>query len=326
MIREIAIEDIENFRTGNAGDEKGGSGCTVILCDEGAVGGVDVRGGGPATRETDLLSPLAACQEVYGVMLSGGSAFGLDAAGGVMRYLEERNIGFDVGVGRVPIVPAACLFDLTVGDYGCRPDADMGYRACVDSERNRPERGNHGAGTGATVGKFLGEERAMKGGLGIYAVQAGDLKVGAIVAVNCLGDVYDVDTGEMIAGVLTEDGRTMDSTRRQMWDAIQMQKNVFTGNTTIGCVITNAALTKDNCNKLASMCHDGYGAAIKPVHTSADGDTIFYLAKGDVVVNPDALGDLSAYVMAKAINDGVRSATSAYGFISAGDMAGENIK
>ncbi len=320
IIKEISLDDIEGFRVGNAQDEAGGSGCTVIICDEGAVCGVDVRGGGPATRETDLLDPQKACQEVYAVMLSGGSAFGLDAAGGIMRYLEERDIGFDVGIGRVPIVPAACLFDLATGDYGCRPDGDMGYAACLDSERNRPQRGNCGAGTGATVGKFLDMRRAMKSGLGMYAVQIGELKVGAVVAVNSLGDIYDVDTGEQIAGMLSEDGRSLDSTREHMWRTIEKPKNVFTGNTTIGCVITNAGLTKDQCGKLASMSHDGYAAAIRPVHSSADGDTIFYMAKGDVEVNADALGDLSAYVMAEAIKDGVMSAAAAYGFKAAADL------
>ena len=314
IFREISIEEIEGFRIGNAQDAEGGSGCTVIICEKGAVGGVDVRGGGPASRETDLLDPQKACQEVYGVLLSGGSAFGLDAAGGVMRYLEEREIGFDVGIGHVPIVPAACLFDLTVGDSRCRPDAKMGYAACVDSENNRPKSGNFGAGTGATVGKFMEMERAMKSGLGTYALQIGDLKVGAVVAVNSLGDIYDVDTGEQIAGMLTEDGKKLDNTRFHMWKDIGRQKDVFSGNTTIGCVVTNGKLTKDQCAKLASMCHDGYASAIKPVHSSADGDTIFFLSGGEVEVNADALGDLSAYVMAEAIKDGVMSAASAYGF------------
>lgn len=319
-MKEITIENIEGFRIGNAQNKEGGSGCTVIICDEGAVGGVDVRGGGPATRETDLLAPVSTCQEVYCVLLSGGSAFGLDSAGGVMKYLEERGTGFDVGEGVVPIVPAACLYDLPAGDFSFRPDGAMGYEACVNSQANKPEKGNYGAGTGATVGKFLGEERAMKGGLGTYAVQIGDLKVGAVVAVNCLGDVYDADTGQQIAGVLSEDGKTMESTRKIMWDSVQKPKNVFKGNTTIGCVITNGRLTKDQCCKLASMSHNGYAAAIKPVHTSADGDTIFYLSKGEVEVNADALGDLSAYVMAKAINEGIRNAESAYGFTSASDL------
>lgn len=322
-MREIKINEIQGFSIGNAQDEKGGTGCTAILCSKGAVGGVDVRGGGPATRETDLLSPVKSCEEVYGIMLSGGSAYGLDSASGAMKYLEERNIGFDVGIGKVPIVSGACIFDLIAGDFKCRPDADMGYKACVNSERNQPEMGNYGAGTGATVGKFAGPERAMKGGLGFYAVEIGKLKIGAVAVVNCLGDVYDADTGAQIAGMLSKDGRSLDNTRRVMWESIERRRNVFTGNTTIGCIITNAKLDKNQCNKLASMAHNGYAAAIKPVHTSADGDTVFYLAKGTVEVNHDALGDLGAYVMAKAINSGVMNAESAYGFKSIKDIKGE---
>ena len=320
FMKEIKISEIEGFRIGNAQDKEGGTGCTAVICEKGAVGGADVRGGGPATRETDLLKSEKMCNEVYGVMLSGGSAFGLDASTGAMKYLEERNIGFDVGVGCVPIVPAASLFDLIAGNPASRPDAAMGYAACMASEKNNPEKGNFGAGTGATVGKYLGVERLMKGGLGIYAVQIGDLKIGAVVAVNCLGDVYDADTGRQLAGILTEDRSRLDNTRSIMWSSVEQKKNVFTGNTTIGCIITNAALTKAQCNKMASMAHNGYAVAIKPVHTSADGDTIFYLAKGAVEVNPDALGDLGAYVMAKAINEGVKSASSAYGFKAMCDL------
>lgn len=320
FMKEIKISEIEGFRIGNAQDKEGGTGCTAVICEKGAVGGADVRGGGPATRETDLLKSEKMCNEVYGVMLSGGSAFGLDASTGAMKYLEERNVGFDVGVGCVPIVPAASLFDLIAGNPGSRPDAAMGYAACIASEKNNPEKGNFGAGTGATVGKYLGVERLMKGGLGIYAVQIGDLKIGAVVAVNCLGDVYDADTGRQLAGILTEDRSRLDDTRSIMWSSVEQKKNVFTGNTTIGCIITNAALTKAQCNKMASMAHHGYAVAIKPVHTSADGDTIFYLAKGAVEVNPDALGDLGAYVMAKAINEGVKSASSAYGFKAMCDL------
>lgn len=319
-MKEIEINEIKGFRIGNAQDKEGGTGCTAILCDEGAIAGVDVRGGGPATRETDLLKPEKMVELVHGVLLSGGSAYGLDAATGVMKYLEDNDIGFDVGMGKVPIVPAACLFDLVSGDPKCRPDASMGYAACKDSENNSPEKGNFGAGTGATIGKFLGIERLMKSGLGTYAVQIGELKIGAVVAVNCLGDVFDVDTGKQLAGILNEDKTELASTCDIMWKSIEQQKNVFTGNTTIGCMITNAKLTKSQCSKLASMAHNGYAAAIKPVHTSADGDTIFYLAKGDVEINPDALGDLGAYVMAKAIAEGVKHAKSAYGFKAMCDL------
>ena len=326
-MKEIKITDIEGFRIGNAQDMKGGSGCTVIISDEGAMAGVDVRGGGPAGRETELLNPKMAAQEIYAVLLGGGSAFGLDAAGGVMKYLEENDIGFDVGVGKVPLVCASCIFDLICGDYYCRPDADMGFAACVDSEKHIGGKaqedlpmGNAGAGTGATVGKFMGLQRLTKSGLGSYAVQIGNLKIGAIVSVNALGDIFDPDTGEQIAGLLSEDGKSLCSTREVMWNSVEVDKNVWSGNTTIGCIITNAALNKDQCNKLAGMAHNGYANAIKPVHTSADGDTIYFLAKGDVQVNQDALGDLGGYVMAKAIADSIAHTESAYGFKAPKDI------
>jgi len=323
-MKEINIKQIPEFRIGNAQNVEGATGCTVVICDKGAKAGVSVKGGGPATRETDLLDPQKMVQEIFGLCISGGSAYGLDSATGVMKYLEDNGIGFDVGMGIVPIVPAACLFDLITGDFKCRPDASMGYEACVDSEKwSDPEPfagGNKGAGTGATVGKFKGLDHLMKSGLGTYAVQSGDLMIGAVVAVNALGDVFDVDTGEEIAGMLAEDGKSFDNTSKAMWETVQAEKNVFTGNTTIGFLITNAELTKDQCNKLADMAHDGYAKAIRPVHTSADGDTIFFLAKGDVKVNQDALGDLGAYVMSKAINDAVRSAETAYGAKAARDL------
>lgn len=320
-MKEIAITEIESFRIGNSTDSEGGTGCTVIICDEGATPGVSVLGGGPATRETDLINPSKMVQQVFGVCLSGGSAFGLDSASGVMKYLEEKGLGFDVGVGTVPIVPAACLFDLISGDPKVRPNGQMGYEACVASENMQNfSEGNYGAGTGATVGKFLGTDRLMKSGLGSYAVQVGDLKIGAVVAVNALGDIFDVDTGAKLAGILDEDKAKLGDTRQIMWQMLQQDKNVFTGNTTIGCVICNASLTKAQCNKLAEMTHDGYARAIVPVHTSADGDSIFFLAKGEVDVNPDALGDLSSYVMAKAIGRAVLKAQSAYGFKAACDL------
>lgn len=325
-MKEIDIAKIEGFRIGNSENIEGGTGCTVIIAESGAKAGISVRGGGPATRETDLLNPEKMTQEIHGLVLSGGSAYGLDSATGVMRYLEDRGIGFDVGMGVVPIVPAACLFDLIAGDFKCRPDAYMGYAACVDSEKKREKIpcGNVGAGTGATVGKFLGVERLVKSGLGTYAVQIGALKIGAIVAVNALGDIFDADSGEKLAGILNEQGDSLDDTSKIMHENILVDHNVFTGNTTIGCIITNACLNKAQCNKMADMAHDGYARAIKPVHTSADGDTIFFMANGDaktgVNVNQDALGDLGAYVMAKAINVAVREAKSAYGFKAMADL------
>ena len=320
-MKEISIREIEGFRIGNASDIKGGTGTTVILCPEGAAAGVSVMGSGPASRETDLLDPKKAAESVYGIVLSGGSAYGLSAADGVMKYLEERGIGFNVGQGVVPIVPSSCLFDLPVGDFNARPDSDMGYAACVDSETaDYVPHGNLGAGTGATIGKFLYPERFLKSGLGTYAVQTGDLKVGAIVAVNALGDIYDADTGRMIAGLLNEKGDGFQSTSELMWERAQTDFDVFKGNTTIGCISTNGRLTKSQCSKLAEMAHDGYARAIRPVHTTADGDSIYFLSRGDAPVYQDALGDLAAYVMAKAINDAVRSAAGAYGIPAACDI------
>ena len=214
-MKQININEIENVRIGNAENKEAGTGCTVIICEKGAVTGLDVRGGGPASRESELLKPTAAAGFINAVLLSGGSAFGLDAAGGVMEYLEERKIGFDVGVTVVPLVAQSCIFDLTVGDMNVRPDKAMAYEACLNSEKNNPEMGNFGAGTGASVGKLLGMATAMKAGLGSYAVQIGDLKVGAIVAVNACGDIFDYDTHEIIAGLLTP----ARSTRPQSWRA-----------------------------------------------------------------------------------------------------------
>ncbi len=204
-MKEIKITDIKGIKVGHAQDQAGGSGCTVILCEKGAWAGVDVRGGGPASRETELLKPVNLVEQIHAVMLSGGSAYGLDAGSGAMQFLEESNVGFDVGVGVVPIVCGASLFDLVVGDPKCRPDKAMGYEACKNASDGPVAEGNVGAGTGATVGKFLGTAHMMKSGLGAYAVQIGELQVAAIVAVNALGDIVDVDTGKRIAGLLNED-------------------------------------------------------------------------------------------------------------------------
>lgn len=320
-MREIKISDISGIKVGHAQDSVGASGCTAILCTPSATAGVDVRGAAPASRETELLKSINTVTDVHCVMLSGGSAYGLSAADGAMKFLEERNIGFDVGVGVVPIVCGASLFDLVVGDPKCRPDSDMGYAACVNADENADLMGNVGAGTGASVGKYCGIDRMMKSGLGTYAVQIGDVQCAAIVAVNALGDVIDVDTHEMIAGLLSEDKSGMVRTTTVMYDGIDAQRNVFTGNTTLGCIITNAKLTKPQCNKLASMAHNGYAMAISPVHTSADGDSIFALATGEVEVGADALGTLAAEVMAKAIANAVKHAEPAYGLMACSSFA-----
>lgn len=319
-MKEININEIENYSIGNAQNTEGGTGCTVIIADKPASAGISVQGGGPASRDTELLNPLMSVQEINAITLSGGSAYGLNCIGGVLKYLEEKKKGFDVGVGVVPIVPGAAIFDLSVGNAKCRPDEQMGYEACVNAEKKNCIPGNAGAGTGATVGKFIGFDRYMKSGLGTYAVQIDDLKIGAVVTVNCLGDVFDADTGEQIAGSLNETHDGLVSTRDAMWKSVKTDKNVFTENTTIGCVICNARLDKAQCNKLAQMSQDGLSRVIWPVHTTADGDTVFFMANGDVEVNQDALGDLASYVISKAINDAVRSAESAYGFKAAKDL------
>ena len=318
-MKKIDIRSIEGILIGNAQDEKGGTGCTAIYCPEGAVAGVDVRGGGPATRETDLLNPVNMIEKIHCVMLSGGSAYGLAAAEGAMAYLEEHGVGFDVGVGKVPIVPSACLFDLVAGDPACRPDKEMGYRALVQAEKNEPEEGIFGAGTGATVGKICGPERAMKSGLGFWAEQVGDLKVGAVVAVNALGDVFDPVTHCPIAGLLNEEKTAVASTTEAFKTMADVGFDAFQGNTTLGCIITNADLTKAQANKVAMMAHDGYARAIRPVHTSNDGDTIFTMAHGSVAAHIDLVGILAAEVMEKAIAGAVR-VSSAYGFTGSLDL------
>jgi L-aminopeptidase/D-esterase-like protein len=327
-MREIKINEIAGFSIGHAQNEAGATGCTVILCEKGAVAGVDIRGGAPASRETELLKSVNMAELIHAVLLSGGSAFGLDAAAGVMAFLEERNIGFDVGVAMVPLVCGASLFDLTVGDSRCRPDKAMGYAACENASRKAREareagqvaEGNVGAGTGASVGKYLGTGRMMKSGLGIYAVRLGEVQCGALVAVNALGDVLDADTGKPLAGILNQEKTGLDDTVQLMYNEIGKPRNIFRENTTIGCVLTNGKLTKAQANKLASMAHDGYARVIRPVHSSADGDTIFVMSTGETEVSPDALGTLAAEVMARAINRAVQTAVAAYGLPCAGDL------
>ena len=318
-MKEIDIMDIGGFKIGQAQDEKGITGCTVFLFDQIASAGCDIRGGGPASRETPLLNPVADAKGIHGLVLSGGSAFGLDAAGGVMKYLEERDIGFDVGVTKVPLVCQSCLFDLVIGDKDARPDGKMGYQACENASYDRFEQGNFGAGMGCTVGKYLSREASMKSGIGAYAVQLGELKVGAVVAVNALGDIYDIETDRKIAGALDENGRLFDDETVYFEAAAKIQ-NMFTGNTTIGTIITNAGLEKTALNKVASMAHNGYARAIRPVHTMADGDSIYAVSVGTVAADVNLVGPLSAYVMAKAIANGVKNARSLDGYKALSDI------
>jgi len=319
-VRQILFTDLEDIRVGHAQNLEAGTGCTVIICEKGATAGVDVRGGAPGTRESDLLNPVNLVEQIHAVVLSGGSAFGLDAAAGVMQYLEERGIGFDVQVTRVPIVCAAVLFDLTIGDHRVRPDKAMGYQACLNATENQCSQGCVGAGTGATVGKILGPDRAMKSGLGTHAVQVGALKVGALVAVNCLGDVIDPDSGEKLAGLLDEDLSAVADTEAVMIAAYAEQKNRFAGNTTIGVVVTNATLTKAQATKLASMAHNGYARAMRPAHSMFDGDTIYTLATGHVTADLSVVGLLAARVMARAVAEAVKNARSLFGLKSHCDL------
>lgn len=317
MLKQIQITEIENIRIGHAQDMEHATGCTVIICENGAPAGVDVRGGGPASRETELLRPVADCTGIHALLLSGGSAFGLDAAGGVMEYLEERNIGFDVGVTKVPLVCESCLFDLNVANHRIRPDKKMGYEACIQSEQNQPAMGNVGAGTGASVGKLGGIQTAMKSGLGMYAVQLGDLKIGAIVAVNALGDVYDYKTGKRLAGMRTNDGKDWADSEQVLYKLYNQKKNLFHQNTTIGAIITNAKFDKTHMNKIAAMAQNGYARSIRPVHTTADGDSIYALSVGEIEADLNVTGTLAAQVMAEAIKNAVLEAKPAYGLPAA---------
>lgn len=307
------ITDVPGLRVGHDTNLEAGTGCTVILCDSQFTGGVDVRGGAPATRETDLLHPLCLIEEVHAILLTGGSAFGLDAASGVMRYLEERGIGIDVGVTHVPIVPAAALIDLAFGSATIRPDAAAGYRACEQANNGPVAQGNAGAGTGATVGKMAGPTLCMKGGLGSASTTLGDgTIVGAIVAVNALGDIVDPQTQTIIAGARNPVGGFIAA-------------NPF-GNTTIAVVATSAALTKDQVNKMAQMAHNGLALAIRPAHTLFDGDTIFALSLKRVqestpelanAAQVSMIGAAATTTLARAIVKAVRNAADLHGIPAA---------
>ena len=319
-MKQIGFHKIEGLQVGHAQILDAATGCTVIISPEGATAGVDVRGGAPGTRETDLLHPVNLVDRVHAVVLAGGSAFGLDAASGAMQYLEEKGIGFDVQVTRVPIVCGAVLFDLAIGDSRVRPDREMGYQACLNAGRAELLQGNVGAGAGATVGKILGMERAMKSGLGIYALQTGDLKVGALVAVNCLGDVLDPETGERVAGLLQEDRQTLADTEAVMTGSYGDLKNLFSGHTTIGVVATNGAFNKAQATKLASMAQNGYARTMRPAHTMFDGDTVFALASGEVEADLSVAGLLAARVMERAVVAAVTSAGPLCGLTCAADL------
>ena len=321
MRKEISIKELCGVKIGQTENAEAGTGCTVVLAENGMRAGLDVRGGGPASRETQLLNPLAAAQIIHGIVIGGGSAFGLGAANGVMKCLEERGIGFEVGVVRVPLVVQSDLFDLTVGDPFVRPDAEMGYEAAkmaLDCPNYKD--GNYGAGCGATVGKLAGMETCMKSGIGSYAIQIGDLQIGAISAVNAIGDVYDWKTGKQIAGMLSEDGKTLRSTAEFMKESMAPVTGEFASNTTLTVVITNAKFEKAQLCKIAGMAHDGYARAIHPVHLSLDGDSIYAVSAGEVSADQDLVGTLTAEVVSEAIANAVRHAEGAYGFPAMRDL------
>ncbi len=312
------LNHIQGVRVGHAHDSEALTGCTVILCEAGAVGGVDQRGGAPGTRETDLLRPLHLVEKVHAILLTGGSAFGLDAASGVMRYLEEKGVGYDTGVAKVPIVPAAVIFDLGLGRADVRPDAAMGYQACLNASDQALPEGNVGAGMGASLGKMLGPDQAMKAGLGSASVILdGGLCVAALAVVNALGDVVDPAVGQIVAGarLSTEpDAPFADSMAvlRRFGAQAQPVKPAG-GNTTIGVVVTNALLSKEQANWVAQMAQDGLARAVRPAHTLLDGDTIFVLATGQYQADANVVGALAAEVFAQAILRGARLAHSAGG-------------
>ena len=306
-IREIAITDMPEVSIGNVQSDEAKTGVTVLLFDKkGAVVGVDISGGGPASRETPLTSPVTADNPINAIVLSGGSAYGLAAADGVMRCLEDHGIGFETGYARVPLVCQSCIYDLGYGSATVRPDSAMGYAACEKAlAGGNPSCGSVGAGTGATVGKICGMERAMKSGLGMYAVELGELRMAAVVVVNALGDIFDPCTGKKIAGLLTADGTSFGDSCEELWK-MGRRENLFTGNTTIGAVFTNGKFNKAQMNKIASMTRNAYARCINPVGTMADGDSIYAASAGDVEADLNVAGTLAAYVMERAIVAAIR--------------------
>lgn len=327
------VSQIPGIRIAHHTDEENGTGCTVIVCPAGATGGVDVRGGAPATRETDLLRPEETVDVLHSVVLSGGSAYGLAASVGVAEELERRGIGLDVQVGVVPIVSGACLFDLTFANSHVRPTAGDGASACARALDNPPvplPRGNVGTGCGCTVGKLGGPAFAMKAGLGTDVEQAGTLVCGAIAAVNACGNVVDPDTGEVIAGMRSQAGAGfVDECDLALSMAARMPLEAgrngssqppMRTNTTISCVITNAKLTKAQATKVAQMAADAYAHAIRPTHTTNDGDTVFVMATGEVEMPVDVVGILATRALERAIADGARSAKTSHGLPGAADL------
>jgi L-aminopeptidase/D-esterase-like protein len=324
-IKEIDIKTIKEFSIGHAQNEMGLTGCTVILCnfkegDDEFVSSIDVRGGLPGTRNSDAMNPNNAPACCDAIVLSGGSYFGLSAASGVEMYLEERGVGKEVRGIKIPTVVQAIIFDLAVGDSGCRPDAEMGYQACLNADMQLAwSDGNTGAGIGASVGKLVGMNRAMKGGLGTYCMQIGDLYVGAIIVVNAVGDVVDPETGEIIAGALAENKKEFINSEKMILESFHDAKIDF-GNTTIGVVMTNAKISKAEAMKVSSLAQNGLARTIKPAHSMQDGDTIFTVASGDVEADLLMLQIMTVKVVERAIMKAVKAAEGKKGLIGYNDL------
>lgn len=314
---KINLLDIGGFKIGHADNTASATGCTVFLPHIFAPCGVDVRGGGPASREIHLLDSQMAASGLHAILLSGGSAFSLEAATGVMEYLEQRGIGFDTGIAKVPLVCQSALFDLGVACANIRPTKAMAYAACENASATNLALGNVGAGIGCTVGKILGMDFAMKTGIGAYAIQVGNIKIGALVALNALGDIFDA-AGTQVAGVLSADKKSMRNSEQILY-AMQETAAVAT-NTTLAIVIMNCKFTKSELNKIASMAQNGYARAITPIHTMADGDTIYTTSVGNETADLNVIGTLAATVVQKAVINAALTATGAYGFVSYNDL------
>lgn len=303
---EGSIIDVTGIKVGNAQDFEAGTGCTVIICEDGAVSGIDVRGSAPGTRETDLLKPGNLIERIHAVVLSGGSAFGLAASDGVMRFLEEKDIGFDTGVAKVPIVASAVLFDLSYKSHSIRPENKMGYEACQNASNQDFKQGSIGAGTGATVGKILGMDYAMKGGLGTASISFKGVTVGAIAVVNAFGDIYDFRNAKIIAGAICPQSDGFLDTKASLLGGINVSPFSKAQNTTLAVVATDAKLNKEQACKIASMAHDGFARTINPVHTMFDGDTIFALSTGNKNCDITTIGVAATEVVARAVMNAVK--------------------
>ena len=305
LVNRINFTDIGGFRVGNAQNYEAMTGVTALVFDRTNVCGIDISGGGPAARESFLFSPLAYKQSVTALLLSGGSAYGLSAAGGAMKYLEEHGMGYHLGPLVIPIVPQSCIFDLGIGSPSVRPDEAMGYAACADAENNRALSGNVGGGTGATVGKLYGMARSQKCGIGYYAVQLGELRIGAVGIVNAFGDIFDYRDGHKIAGLLTKDRKSFADFEQAFYSS---GAGVIEGtNTTIGAVVTNADLSQQEMCKVAAMTRAALGRSINPVGTTGDGDTVYAISTGGAKADVNVTGTLACKVLSEAIIDAVES-------------------